>query len=526
MRYLFPILSFLFFLSSCTEHLVEDCENITVPFNETAVNEGIVRVKLTPQAARSVNSPSETESDMVYTGIDDLDRIARQIGATRIERSFADGGENEWKAVEAGLNLWYDIYFDEDISVSRAYADLSMLEDIALVEPDYKIKCIDNARFIPFDEDSYSVSLGRSTEYPVNDPYLNMQWNYHNTGSFDGSVAGADINLFEAWNVTAGDPDVIVAVVDGGIDFEHDDLKDNMWHDDQGHCGWNFVDNNSTIVPHTHGTHVAGTIAAVNNNGIGVSGVAGGTGNGDGIRLMSCQIYKPDPHDPDNDISSSRVHEAIRYGADHGAVISQNSWGYVWQNQSQPPASLSQIHKDAIDYFIRYAGTDAMGNQSGPMKGGIVIFAAGNYDSGYEFYPAAYNKVVSVSSFAADFQKASYSNYGSWVTLSAPGGDYEKGGVSQYLQGMHMVLSTVPDNEYAWSDGTSMACPHVSGIAALVISYFGGPGFTPDLLRERLVGSCNDIERYQTQTYKGKKGAGYIYAALAMIINKVKQTET
>lgn len=520
MKYFYPLLLISALFVACSDHLSVD-DGTKPGFSEQNVREGMVRIRLKPQAARSVNLCSDGSS--ISTGIERLDAIARKIGATRIERSFAESGENEWKAVEAGLDLWYDLYFDDSVPVSRAYTDLAELNEIDVVEPDYPIEIVGNVSFIPYDERAYEATAAVSgrAQFPSNDPLLKYQWGYNNDGSIPGSIAGADINLFRAWEVTAGSPNVTVAVVDGGIAYDHDDLKANMWQNDRGEYGWNFVDNTATIVPHDHGSHVAGTIGAVNNNGIGVAGIAGGTGRGDGVKLMSCQIFKTDPSNSAKDIFASNIHEAIRYGADNGAVISQNSWGYAWLDKSQKPPTLLQIHQAAIDYFIRYAGTDSRGFQreDSPMKGGIVIFAAGNDNTGYETYPAAYDKVISVGGIASDFQKGSYSNYGEWVLLSAPGGDYEKAGGDPDLQAKHMILSTMADNEYGWSEGTSMACPHVSGIAALVLSYAGGQGFTPEDLKSILLGSCNDLDRYQDAPYKGKLGVGYIDAALALRID-------
>lgn len=138
--------------------------------------------------------------------------------------------------------------------------------------------------------------------------------------------------------------------------------------------GWNFVDNSATIVPHSHGTHVAGTVAAVNNNGKGVCGVAGGSGPWGWGTFVSCQIFKPNPSNPEKDLGSSLLPAAIKYGADNGAVISQNSWGFQYPDRNH--TSMDGATRAAIDYFINYAGIDENGNQVGPMKGGIVIFAA------------------------------------------------------------------------------------------------------------------------------------------------------
>lgn len=181
-----------------------------------------------------------------------------------------------------------------------------------------------------------------------------MQWHYKNFGITPRSVEGADINLFEAWKQTTGSPNVIVSIVDGGIDGSHEDLKDNLWInegeipgngiDDDGNgfiddvYGYNFVSDKGeiTLDEAGHGTHVAGTVAARNNNGIGVSGVAGGDGTpNSGARLMSCQIFE-------GANGSGQGAGATVYGANNGAVISQNSWGYDYPGPGNIPASIRE----------------------------------------------------------------------------------------------------------------------------------------------------------------------------------------
>ena len=277
--------------------------------------------------------------------------------------------------------------------------------------------------------------------------------------------------------------------------------------------GYNFVTAKDvvggTIEPDDggHGTHVAGTVAARNNNGKGVAGIAGGDGSADsGVRLLSCQIFR-------NKDEQGDAAAAIKYAADNGAVICQNSWGY---SSAANVTAMPQLLKEAVDYFIKMAGCDANGNQrpDSPMKGGVVMFAAGNENKEFSAYPACYAPTVSVAAMAWDFSKASYSNYAKWVTITAPGGDQDRFGNEAG------VLSTVPKKKvtsgYAYYQGTSMACPHVSGIAALIASYFGKQGFTNEELKSRLITAYRpyNIDE-QNPTYKGKLGKGYIDAEAA-----------
>ena len=270
--------------------------------------------------------------------------------------------------------------------------------------------------------------------------------------------------------------------VDGGIDCEHEDLASNIWcENNRPHIhGYNFFDGNTTIIKTEHGTHVAGTIAAVNDNGIGICGIAGGdyAKGVAGVRLMSCQIFK------DGEQGGGNGARAIKWSADHGAVISQNSWGYDEIDY------VPQSDKAAIDYFNTYAGFDEHGNQVGPMAGGVVIFAAGNENTDFGA-PGYYEGCIAVGSVGADFYRAYYSCYGDWVDVAAPGGDYQKG---------YQIYSTLPDNRYGLMQGTSMACPHVSGVAALIVSRFGGQGFTRDMLWSRIINTTKDIS-YKNRNY-------------------------
>lgn len=523
------VMMFSFF--ACQDDRLEQKEEENIQpvwMTETRTNfhPGMIRIKLKSDTEARVQMTSANGG--AKTGISRIDQLTEKLGVTRIERVFPPAGKFEARHREAELHLWYNVYFDKDIPLTRAAGDLTSLSEIEIVEPIRRIRNVDaGQKVIPT---TLAKSIVLTASSPFNDPGLAQQWHYDNDGTLPYSEAGADINLYEAWKVSTGSPEVIVAIVDGGIDLEHEDLVANIWHNEdesEGNAdldgngyrgdvnGWNFVSNTATITPHGHGTHVAGTIAAENNNGRGVSGVAGGSGNNDGVRLMSCQIFETDPDDPEKDKGSQMIPAAIVYGADNGAVISQNSWSFIFDEGVTP--TFDYATKRAIDYFIRNAGVDKDGNQTGPMKGGIVIFAAGNEDKDDAAYPAAYEKVLAVASMAPDFTKAYYSNYADWVDVTAPGGSFRYGG--KYSDKC-AVLSTYPGNQYAYLQGTSMACPHVSGIAALVVSKFGTekPGLTPDEVRARILEGAKDIDRYNSP-YIGKMGVGYVDAAAALEVD-------
>ena len=415
------------------------------------------------------------------------------LKVTSVERLYKGPEKFEARKREMGLHLWYAVEFDQDVPVTRAASDISATGDMEIVSYVYPAKYVSE----PY--------------YPFDDPQLSSQWHYMNFGQGSGEVEGSDINLFPAWDITTGREDVIVAITDGGVDYSHEDLADNMWvneaelngrdgvdDDNNGYVddiyGYNFIaSSDGSITAEDHGTHVAGTVAAVNNNGKGVSGIAGGDyARGiPGARLMSCQTNNSAG-------DGAYIQQAFIYAADNGAVISQNSWSVG--------RDYAPTLNPALEYFIRYAGMDENGNQVGPMAGGIIIFAAAN-ESTNQSYPADDDKVFAVASIGADYEAAYYTNYGEWVEVSAPGGDAYKG---------KQVLSTLPGNSYGLMQGTSMACPHVSGVAALVVSAFGQQGFTNEDCWDILLNGTRDIIYDYNPDMQGMLGVGLIDAEICM----------
>ncbi len=499
-------------LPACVNELDENHVKVTDP-SETEVygqeleaadvEPDILNIKVSEDLAIELEKNTGEDGFVELAGITSIPKDA----VVSMRRLFPHAGKFEERTRKAGMHRWYVIEYDSSVQLTKAAGGL-ILPDVDIVEYRPKIKIAGDPVVVSYD-DEISPMTATSTSLPFDDPRLPSQWHYYNDGKNDFTVSGCDINVVPVWkSYTTGSPDVIVAVVDGGVDYKHEDLAANMWNnpDKSGDYkyGYNFVKKNFKINPESHGTHVAGTIAAVNNNGIGVCGIAGGNAakRVKGVKIMSCQIF-------DGDDSSSGT-EAIKWGADHGAVISQNSWGYVSDEITHTPKSL----QDAVDYFVENAGVDEKGKQTGPMKGGLVIFAAGNENR--SFSSADYEEILAVAAVGADYKRAYYSNYGSWVDIAAPGGDAHKG---------NFVLSTLPSNRYGTMQGTSMACPHISGVAALIVSKFGGTDFTPKSLRKKLLDGVTDISSFNKSFYIGK-GLVNAYRSIVGTSGKAPDTPT
>ncbi len=526
-------MSGLMLATSCQESM--DLQTANSNTRAVVIDKDIfaVRGRINVKLERGVNQalPTSAKGNVEMQSVPSaMSSAMKYAGAYKMERVFKPAGIYEERTIAEGLDRWYTIYFDESKDVAEVVQQFNKAAGV-----EYAERVLPIAR-PKFTAKPYTGPAPQTRNQPTasafNDPLLAKQWHYYNDGSVSPHAKkGADCNLKPVWEkYTTGKNNVIVAIVDGGIDVTHEDLVDNLYInekekngqagvDDDGNgfvddvYGYNFVEAKDVvggkIEPDNegHGTHVAGTVGARNNNGIGVAGVAGGNGAADsGVRLMSCQIFRGKDEQGDGAA-------AIKYAADNGAVICQNSWGY---SSTSGVTSMPRLLKEAVDYFIKMAGCDANGQQraNSPMKGGVVIFAAGNENKEFAAYPACYAPAVSVSAMAWNFAKASFSNYADWVTIMAPGGDQDRFGTEGG------ILSTVPKSKvpsgYAYFQGTSMACPHVSGIAALIASYFGRQGFTNDELKSRLITAYRPFNIDELNPgYKGKLGKGYIDAEAA-----------
>ena len=572
---------------------------ITIPADAEA---GELLIKFSPEMSDILDQAqlSKTRSGKATrSGIPSTDEVLDILGSYSFERVFPVDANTEARTREAGLHLWYTVKFNKGTDLKAAAERLKQLGEISKVQTNGRIKRAyntDSKRIYLSDKALQQKSTRAAAEGEPNDPGFASQWHYRNLGkgNYDfenlnnnhvGAEAGCDVNALEAWKTCKGDPSIIVAILDEGVMYTHPDLAANMWcnpgesvqgaktdGDGNGYegdlHGYNFVTESGDITwtdanDSGHGTHVAGTIAAVNNNGKGVCGVAGGDGTpNSGVKIMSCQVFSGQ-----NSVTLAGEARAIKYAADNGAVILQCSWGYnssessIINGYTPGPATEKEwaetypLEKEALDYFINNAGSP-----NGVIDGGIPVFAAGNEYAGNPAFPGAYSKCVCVSSVAADFTPACYTDFGSLVTLSAPGGDleyYSKIGEqedeywAETTEQKGAVLSTMIKNgqpAYGYMEGTSMACPHVSGVAALGLAYaaktnrhYRAADFVALMkksvkeldshyqngatktyyMNHTTVGASPEI--VQLSKYIGKMGAGLIDAA--QLLNNIKNKE-
>lgn len=461
--------------------------------------EGLVRIRVTGELAAAIEA-----STGAATRAFGADNIFDGMGVAEVRRTFACDPRFEGRTRREGLHLWYDVVFDPQHPLTRAGRSLSDVEGVTFVENIPKVTAPVSGR----QADAPSPGTTRATAPTFNDEYLPNMWHIYNTGK-NGMLAGSDINVAGVWkSYTTGSPDVIVAILDQGVQTDHPDLSANIWtnpgeaggtagadNDGNGYAGdlhgFNFLSGSGVFIPETHGTHVAGTVAAMNNNTIGTVGVAGGNGTANtGVRLMICQVIAG-PRSAGQDHSG----QAFKYAADNGAVIAQCSWNYL-------SATLPRSTREGLEYFIKYAGRDDEGVQTGPMAGGLVIFSSGNDGDLTVLAPANHPDVFTVAASGTRYNLTHYSCRGTEVDIMAPGGDFQDNPLSG-------IYSLNMNSGYFIGEGTSCAAPHVSGAAALLVSHYKGAGLTPEMVKKWLRNGATDVTAYNTGL-AGQYGAGFL----------------
>lgn len=416
-------------------------------------------------AAKEVQGQSSLQQ-MQGMGVESIDRLNQKFRVREIRPLIPKPNppqnimqKRNIDAALQDLSTLVKITFDESVDIEQVLQAYASDANVVYAEPNYIYYYNDK---IP------------------DDTRFDEQWALHNTGQ-TGGTPDADIDAPEAWEIQTGDPSVIVGIVDSGVDLDHPDLVANLWVnageipdngiDDDGNGyvddvnGYDFFfGNGDPQDTEGHGTHVAGTVAAVSDNGEGVTGVAWN------VRIMALKTGTQ------GYIFSDAAIEAITYAANNGARVTNHSWG-CW--------GASQALGDAFNY------ADQMGL--------VSVAAAGNDNTNQEWFPARYDVAIAVASTDHNDVKSSFSNYGFWVDVSAPGS---------------AILSTVLDGQYNHLQGTSMAAPHVAGLAALLFSEH--PDWTPAQVRQQIEETADNIVA-SNRDYEHDLGSGRINAHQALL---------
>jgi len=440
-------------------------------------------------------------------GIPALDRLGEKYGVTSIRQEFQGARREMVKGRVLDLSGWYKVKFADKVNVEAVVNEYKAIPGVIDAQP-----------------------IGIHTVYATpNDGYYPDQWHLNQANDHD-------MDAPEAWDIETGDASVIIAILDTGVRYFHKDLggsnasydnpggaNGNMWInwaekngtsgvDDDGNgyvddwVGWDFVDGGSNCWSgedcstedndprdfNGHGTHCAGNVAAINNNGYATSAASGGWGDGslqptaNGVKVMACRIGWSGRYWfwEVGYVRMDFAAEALYYAADNGAKIASCSWG----------SSNSGGIADAIDYFLAH--------------GGIIFKAAGNDNSQTADYMCGRSDIVSVAATDSNDCKADFSDYGTWVDICAPG----TGIWSLYHD------HTDPQSDYVASlDGTSMATPLAASVAALIWSQ--NPSWSASQVEQQLYDSADDIDGLScNSSYSGKLGAGRINAFNAVNI--------
>lgn len=399
----------------------------------------------------------KVSADDVFSQVYDESNYQNPYATDRIIVAFKTNMDKQVAYASKGLTLINDLSNSDSLSDSSYEIGLYSIKNQSMKGVIDTINSLKNDPTVAYAEPDYIIT---ASDTIPNDP------------SYTKLYGMTKISAPAAWSRFTGSKNVVVGIIDSGVDYTHTDLANNIWTnpgeianngiDDDGNGyvddihGWNFVTKtNAPMDDNGHGTHVAGTIGAVGNNGIGVVGVAWNT-----------QIAALKFLNSEGEGYTSDAILAVKYATKMGFDVTNNSWG---------GGSFSQSLQDAIAAYK-----------------GVFTAAAGNNGRNNDTrasYPANYNcnNIISIAATTSSDGRASYSNYGATsVDLGAPG---------------DAIYSTYPNNSYATLSGTSMATPHVSGAAALIKSYY--PGLTTAQIKTIILSNVDAVSSLKGKTVTG-----------------------
>ncbi|MFH2034171.1 MAG: S8 family serine peptidase [Candidatus Margulisiibacteriota bacterium] len=391
--------------------------------------------------------------------------VASRFKARAASKIFR-GKNTRIKSSTSNVANIYRLQFAKDINVPEMAKSIARESDVIFAEPNF----------------IYYIDRTPDDFYFIDYPAAQNQWGLFKIGC--GTTEGSS-----AWNSSQGDANTIIAIVDTGIQWDHPDLSGNVWintneipdngidDDANGYVddyrGWDFVNSDKNPTDDNgHGTHCSGIASAVTNNSTGIAGAG-----------WNCKVMAAKAGNASGSFSSADSAAAITYAANNGAQIISMSWGSASES-----ATITSAISDAL-------AADC-----------ILFAAAGNDGTDDVHYPAATTNVISVASTDVNDLKSGFSNYGSWIDISAPGG-----GGSGTSAGN--IYSTYPTNTYAYSYGTSMATPLAAGLAGLVRSKYSTLTWTQ--VRDIILNNATDIDALNP-AYAGQLGSGRINALASL----------
>lgn len=421
------LLAFTLLLFVCSPQIVFGIVNEDPQVEELI--KGVIVFKVVSELATDLSHQDGVER----FGVLEIDNFMKMIGATWVEKRFpfiksAEPGKTD-------LTRIYNLYFPEDYDPYIVSEDISKIDGVEYAHP----------------------------------WYLNYVFLDHNDPDRDQQYYLDLVLANEAHDYSTGSEDIVIAIVDTGMDMNHEDLRGNLWfnpneeangRDDDNNGliddihGWNFNGNSNDMTDtYGHGTHVAGLASAVTNNRVGIASI------GYSCKLMVVKVGQGP--------GISHGYQGIAYAASMGAHVINNSWG---------GARAGEADREAVVYAYEQNSVD--------------VCASGNNNRSTRMYPAGFDEAFAVSSTDRNDVKSGFSNYGNWVHISAPGTN---------------IYSTYRNNGYSTLSGTSMASPQVAGAAAIIRTEF--PDFNVEAVQLALQYGADDIEE-QNPNHRGMLGSG------------------